>query len=1331
MVLVMSLLMVAITKLSAYNLRRITNLDGLSSGSVTSLGQTPNGLMMFGTIAGLDFYDGSKVWTMKSDWNNAFMQNNLIEDIAFVPDDEIWVLTSHGLCLIINKGKHIKTYPQFKGIRRISVNENGEAFMLDDGILHYCDKKREFRQLSLPDLNTDGMRGFVVTGKYLYIFHQAGIMRYHLTMEDDEYHIGKRELLDRMSVRTACVHTGSIYLTDENDQLYRYDLRTGYKRPIISLQKETAVRGKVSDVLEFKSKLFIAFSNHGVSVLDLQKKEQTLTFLDIDTGIFRLLKDRIGDIVWIATDGQGVYMCCDEPYTQRSFTDEKMNIGVSCPIRTIYKDRNQTLWVGTKGDGLVMFPNPTPSTRTPSIVLNKDNSPLQSNVIFKLKESSKEGFWICCDNGLSYGIATPSDIRSVPSDMPIQQIQDVYEQDGKLWIISLGYGIYCSDIVYNGRYPQLVNTRHYIVDNGKISSNYFISMVRDKKGRWFFGNRGKGIFTIENDQLVSIPRWEKKYDNPLFYDIYALLPVGDDLWIGTGGGILVCRNDKITSLIDIEKGLPNNNIRAMIKGMDGKIWVTTNKGIAILSPTEEIIKVYGKKGELEILEYSGGAASLYDNILYLGGTNGVTIFLYDANVINQPHPLHLYFDNIYFNNIADNINFYLNTDGDEQTLRLNSQQRSFGISMTSLDYLNESTNNYYYHLSGSDEWIDNGWNNIITFTELSYGKHILYVKYKNLSTGEESPEFRLTILIATPWYRTTAAKFLILLLAIAVAWLLIHRWLRQQHERQLVETERQNQIARDKLYEDKLQFLTNVVHELNTPLTLIYGPCERILSHESSSSFVKKYVQQIIKNLQRLNILIQEIIDFRRITTGHLVIQTHRVNVSSLMEGYTEAYIEMAERYHIQYDCTIAKDVIWNSDERALARIGNNLISNAFKYTKPGGTIRVKFSEEDGNIVLSVYNTGSGISEEEQQHIFDYFSVFKSSSESSNGEQTSRNGIGMAICYNTVKLLGGSIKIDSKEGEYACFIVTLPPRDLPEGTPADQEPIDRNYLSKLSIFNSPVLKAPAVEKKPTRAKHFTGETAPTILLIDDNQEILDMVSDGLKDYHLLTAHNGDEGFERMKDEQPDLIITDLMMPGTDGLDFIQQVKQNRHTMHIPLIILSAKSSEEERIEGLESGADIYISKPFSLAYLQTIVVRLLENRKVLKEYYNSGASAFTYSSGKLISKEDQEFIDNLSMVMEKHLSDGSLTPETLASLLDVSLRNLYRKFESAKLPTPKEYIKTYKINAAARMLATTNITVQEIIYATGYSTRSQFYTEFKKHFGVTPKEYREQQHAGS
>lgn len=374
-------------------------------------------------------------------------------------------------------------------------------------------------------------------------------------------------------------------------------------------------------------------------------------------------------------------------------------------------------------------------------------------------------------------------------------------------------------------------------------------------------------------------------------------------------------------------------------------------------------------------------------------------------------------------------------------------------------------------------------------------------------------------------------------------------------------------------------------------------------------------------------------------------------------------------------------------------------------------------------MLFSVYNSGRGIAPEDRERIFDYYTVFDSVEESPNAGQTSRNGIGMAICHNMTKLLGGRIEIDSEVGQYAQFNVYLPEKPLPEGVS------DEVVTSAKQTDNMPLAVPQAVSNaKPARPlPKMAGDRTPTILTIDDNQEMLDLLADCLSDYRVLAALNAEQGMAYLKEETPDLIITDIMMPGTDGLDFTQQVKRNKHTMHIPLIILSAKTSEEERIEGLDSGADVYISKPFSINLLQATVVRLLENRNVLREYYNSAASAYVYAGGDLISKEHQSFADEVTKVIDEHLTDTELTPETLAELMSISPRNLYRKFSDANMPTPKDYIKTYRINVAARWLTTTNTTIQEIIYKTGFNTRSQFYTEFRKHFGMTPKEYREQQ----
>lgn len=247
----------------------------------------------------------------------------------------------------------------------------------------------------------------------------------------------------------------------------------------------------------------------------------------------------------------------------------------------------------------------------------------------------------------------------------------------------------------------------------------------------------------------------------------------------------------------------------------------------------------------------------------------------------------------------------------------------------------------------------------------------------------------------------------------------------------------------------------------------------------------------------------------------------------------------------------------------------------------------------------------------------------------------------------------------------------------------------------------------------------------TVLVIDDNIEILSLLSDSLSDYKVRTAKSAEEGLDLLKKETPDVIITDVMMPGTDGLTFARQIKANRHTMHLPLIILSAKTSNEEKVEGIVSGADVFIGKPFSVSYLRAVVARLLESRNTLREYYNSSASAYEYTDGHLLDRDDKDFLDRVVEYIDNHIDDADLSPDQLAAGLQMSLRNLYRKFKELNQPTPNDFIKNHRITFAAKLLLTTSFTVQEIIYRTGFSNRSHFYKEFDKRFSMTPKEYRQ------
>ena len=1329
LLLTLSLILCCAGSVLSYNLKYVR---GLSNSSVLSIAQRPSGEMLFGTCDGLNSYDGNGMWLTAQN-TGVVLYGHLVEDVKTV-GGSMWVLTNYGLNIMSPTGSKVDYYGQFKGLRKIRCNPSGDGFLLHNGHLWFLNKKGRFQSVSLGSIRQNEVCDFSLSDGRLYVFLHDRIVRYVVRKTDSGYAVGRGETIASMTIKMATADDDVEYLVDQDNRLYAFRLATERLDRYLSLQHETDTHGSITDVLRFRNYLFVSFSERSVIRLSLDdvfngsdSSNRQVVDLGIETGVFCMQKDRNGEIVWIGTDGQGVGMYSDEPYSFYTITLSKLRAMRDCPIRALLYDREGTLWVGTKGNGLLAIPHfsvfTLPSTLSQNVrYFGVQNSQLGSNIVYHLTESRHPWVWICNAEGISYYSYTTRQVKHLALPDHVKHVIAACEDGDQLWMATLGFGICRADISEKDGQPLLTNLKTYVLDGGKQSSNYFFSLAKDNRGQWWFGNRGKGLYTLEHNTLKSYPRMQDTAD-PSINDVYTLLPVGDDLWVGSGMGISILHQDGSIKRITMADGLPNNTIHALACRGGEEVWASSNNGLVALTTDGHVKMVVNENALSDIMEYSDGAVYVVGNRLFFGGVGGGVIIDYNNQIKLSKVNHQLEFTRLYLMGVRQNISQFLRQRKGRLVLTLNYDQNYFNVGVATYNYLEEPMIHYYYKLSERDEWIDNGRNSEFSFTNMSPGHYTLFVKTQNINTGEEMSLGTLHIVITPPWYRTWWAYVLYLLAFVGLAYVLFNRWRNDQRERQAMEIARLNEQHREAIYEEKMKFLTNVVHELNTPLTLIYGPCERIMDRLGSYTFVRKYVSMIMQNLGRLNMLIHEIIDFRRITTGHHEISIRRVNMSAVVGDYTASFVEMASRNHIVYEQQIEPGVVWNSDETALRSIVSNLISNAFKYTKREGTIKVTFRRDGEHLLFSVYNTGQGIKPEDQQRIFDYYSVFDSVDESSSGGQTTRNGLGMAICHKMVELLGGSISIDSEVGHYACFNVVLPQRTLPAG--AEHEPIVTAQTATSQEYDVAAQDENAAAHRPRPQYKFAGDQAPTLLVIDDNQDLLNLLTESLQNCRLLTANDAEKGLEMLKNETPDLIITDLMMPGMDGLEFTQRVKHNKHTMHIPLIILSAKTAVDERIEGFESGADMYITKPFSISYLISVIKRLLENRSILKEYYNSAASVYSYSAGTLVSKDDAQFVQEMTKIVDEHMSNSDLTPDTLATLMGLSRRSLYRKFESAQLPPAKEFIREYRINAAARLLTTTRMTISEVMFKTGFDSRSLFYSEFRKHFNTTPKAYRE------
>jgi len=713
--------------------------------------------------------------------------------------------------------------------------------------------------------------------------------------------------------------------------------------------------------------------------------------------------------------------------------------------------------------------------------------------------------------------------------------------------------------------------------------------------------------------------------------------------------------------------------------------------------------------------------ALFHSVPYLVFRNGLLL-----NIDNQEEALR--FDVGLFCVLPDRKQdiLWVGTDGQGVRMYYDKYNRFSGIQLKSLPIVVRNPVRSIYTEDEKTIWFGTKGNGFVRVEDydsyekgkLPYGNYVLKVRYKNDVFDSDAKEYFLHIRVLPPWYRGSWAM-IAYGLVLATICLGIVYWLRRRIVEKQAEVARKiREEQKEKLYEAKLNFFANITHELCTPLTLINGVNDyiKISADRLADGKLEKYARILGENVTNLNELIQEILDIRKIEeVGFSHIQIKRVSVSSLIRKQCESFIPVAEQNGINFTFSdVDKPVYWNTDVPSLKKIIRNLVSNAFKYTEQKGTIDVSVRIENESLIIKVYNTGKGIAEADLKTIFDRFHILGDLDGNNYTQMTSRNGLGLFICHSMVQLLRGEINVESKEGESAGFIVTLPYLEVEE--------MD---LDEQADEEVPVAQPVAAEA----TAETTGNIGnPVILVVDDNRDIVWLIKETLSsEYAVREAFNAEEALALMDQQTPDLIITDIMMPSMDGFALISRIKSDKFTRHIPLIVVSAKVSESEQAEGLDLGADVYLTKPFSSVVLHSVVNRLMANKKELKDYYYSPESAYEQSGGQLIHQEDKEFMDSVTAIIKENLAQDTLRPELIADKLGMNTRALYRRFKKISLLTPSDFIKDYRMMHAARLLVTTNLSVQEIIYQVGISNKSYFYREFSAKYGVTPGEYRRMQ----
>ena len=1316
----------------AYSLRQFSNKNGLSNSAILSLYQDHQGVIWIGSCDGLNIFDGTNIHVYNpANPTKASLSGNLINDIMETEKEVLWIQTNYGLDRLDTKHQTSKSFTEFKDKNYMAKSRDNDLFIVkDDGYIYYYQPEKQlFQKLEVPQIAFGHVLSTIIDeNNILWIFTSDNDTRsYQINKNKEGITLTPNNLFKHPEqLLWAFAEEDLVYFIDKTYSLYEYDFGNQQQYFIADLKAEVETRGEVSSIIKQQNDYYIGFKSSGLIVLKYmsdQKIKYQMQDTEIHSGIFCLMKDKYQDIVWIGTDGQGVYMYFNDTFSITNTLLDTPVYQINNPVRTVYYDEEQTLWIGTKGGGILRIRNYSPETNTAVSFdrISISNSTLTDNTVYCFAPGSANRLWIGTENGLNYYSYQNKQLKAftvIADGKKVKYVHSINElNDTTLWVSTVGEGIVKVILDKAGSSPSVKSATRIVLDDGRMASNYFFTSFQENDSILWFGNRGYGAYrlNVETEQLTPY-RFDNVVNSQTANDIFAIYKNEKGYWLGTSSGLLHF-NEDYSHYHDRADLFSNNTVHGILEDQQNNLWISTNQGLVRFNPKTNTGQTYDRENGLEVTEFSDGAfyKDLRTETLFFGGTNGFVTVKPNAYIMADYMP-QINLKGLSIFGKEYNIHDFLHDKKGKKILQLDYSQNFFCIDFMAIDYINGNNYSYSYKLDEvSSQWIESGTSASAIFSNLAPGQYTLLVKYKNNMNGKECEPQKLLIQITPPWYLSNWAYILyfilIALFCILAVYRIVHQYRRKQHRM----IEKLNREKKEEVYESKLRFFTNITHEFCTPLTLIYGPCEKILAYPQSDSYIRKYGKMIQQNTEKLNGLILELLEFRRLETGHKVLSIQRLSVSDKLRNIAESFCELAENKNLNYRLDIEPDIEWNTDISCFNKIVNNLISNAFKYTPEEGNITIGLKVENQLLTLNISNSGKGIAKENLAKIFDRYKILDSFE--MNGKN-SRNGLGLAICKNMVTLLNGEINVSSIQNEITTFTVTLP-----ELSPTAQEAETPQKVYETGPLNT---NTEPMELEQTAVNFDTSKH--TVMIIDDDPSMLWFVSEIFVDkYNVLSFNNAAEALASLELKQPDLIISDVMMPEIDGLSFAQKIKQNKLWSHIPLILLSALHHEDDQVKGIEAGAEVYVTKPFNVKYLEKVVYRLIKRESDLKEYYSSIFSSFKVENGNCIHKEDQEFLDKVIETIEKNITNPDLSVELLSSDLGYSTRQFYRKLKPITDKSPADIIKEYRLTMAERLLLTKNYTIEEIMDKTGFNNRGTFYKLFSQRFGMPPRQYREQQ----
>jgi len=1335
-----------------YFIEQLDNTNGLSNSSVNTIFQDSENLLWIGTWDGLNRYDGSKFKIFRPELNNEnSLSNQVILKIGEDNTGRIWILTMHGINRY-DKKKNVFQRFYFSRKNDPPLSESEFNMALDDAKNVFCAVKdwgigyfdgNDFQLLktkTLPQKSVKKME-FTSNGELLVLFGNNEL--YTLILETDnagKITISKVEMVLSNIREFGILSNQKIYVISNTGESEIYSLLNKSKQ-IIEGKDIQKIVGQTPEglVVSDKSEYLLLNSKGNTINKSWLKhlKNQKITTLTHGSE----------NVIWTGTDGDGIFKMYPLRKSFNLISKIKVPELDGGIVRAFLEVEGNSFWVGTKGKGLFRFPSKfyqNPNEILKHETFDESNS-LINNSVFALSSGKDSLIFIGTDgDGISIYDLKKSKIinwQEIEGSEKCEYFKSTYaiyqDENGFLWLGTNGYGMIRFKIGRSGEKLKVTQFKKYLANNdvaGSLSSNIIFSIVPKSNNELWIGTRlgGLNLFDKESGQFKTYKSIKDDPKSLSNNDILSLHIDSDDrLWIGTSFGLNLLENMKndgevVFKSFTVKDGLPNNTIHGIVSDNKSNLWISTNFGLSNFIINKSKFINYTKNEGLQNNEFADGAyyQNLNSDFVFMGGIKGFNYFL-PSKIEESTMIPDILIDKISWQN--QEVPYYQSLvvspkSNTFPSIVLNYDQNFFDLELAALTYINSEKCQYAYQLRNFDqEWNTIGDRRIISFTNVPQGSYALWIKWSNSDGVWSNPVHAIDIQIKPIFWQSNVAIAIYTLLFFLF---LLFVWSYYKKQYSL----RQNIIFRkreEEIHQNRLTFFTNIAHEFQTPLTLIVGPVQKLAESTNLGERNQKFINMIQRNSSRLLFLTQQLLEFRKAEYDHLEVLAKQFDLVNLVEQIAELFDEWALEKNIDYRIEIPSELIGWYDKDKIEKIIFNLLSNAFKYTPEKGKIKVRFfieGEVTKKLNIEVSNSGKGISKEKLDSLFDRF--FLADTGKKSDSDIFRTGIGLAYIKRLVTVLSGEILVTSKAYKKTKFTIVLPcSKESLKDKELDYE--GSHILISQHLKNILEEKPNTSELTPNKILSIDNiaDKRKVVLIVEDEREIHLFLNELLKEkYKILNAYNGLEALEIIKMEIPDIIITDVMMPRMDGVELCKKVKKDIKTCHIPVIMLTAKSSIIHRIEGLESGANSYIPKPFYPDHILVRIQKLLEEKELILKHLKQ--ESFVENITDLpISNDEKEFIRKVIQLIRTNIENENLQSAFIEEKLGISSSQLYRKIKQIFGISPGDLIRTIRLKYAAELLRKSSLTVSEVCYKCGFNNRSYFYREFNKMYNITPKSY--------